>query len=64
MNLTRPDNESKVFFKNVFDTFDEDKYTHKVTIADFNVAHRHTHDTSGYLHINNTNSREYLTRNI
>ena len=39
-------------------------YTHKITLGDFNVALCHTYDTSGYLHVNNPNSRDYLTRNI
>ena len=52
MNSTGPDNESKTFFKEVFDDSDKDKYTHKATVGDFNVALRHTYDTSGYLHIN------------
>ena len=46
MNSTGPDNESKAFFKEVFDDSDKDKYTHKVTVGDFNVALRHTYDTS------------------
>ena len=37
MNSTGPDNESKTFFKKVFDDFNEDKYSHKVTVGDFNV---------------------------
>ena len=42
MNSTGPDNESKAFFKEVFDDSDEDKFTPKVTVGDFNVALRHT----------------------
>ena len=44
MNSTGPDNESKAFFKEVFDDWHEDKYTHKVTVGDFNVALSHTND--------------------
>ena len=43
MNLSGPDNESRIFFQKVFDD---------------------TYDTSGYLHVNNPSSRDYLTRNI
>ena len=62
MNFIGPDNESKAFFKEVFDDSDEDKYTHKLIEGDFNVALSHTNDTLGYLQVNNPNSREYLTR--
>ena len=41
-----------------------DKYTHKITLGDFMVALNHMYDTSGYLHINNPNSRDYLTKKI
>ena len=61
MNLTGPDNESKTFFQTVFDDTNEEEFTHKITVGDFNVALNHDYDTSGYLHINNPNSREYLT---
>ena len=53
MNLSGPENESRVFFQKVFDDTNEDKYTHKITLGDFNIAPSHTYDTSGYLHINN-----------
>ena len=53
-----------LFSKEVFDDSNEDKFTHKVTIGDFNVAINHTNDTLGYLHVNNPNSRDYLTRKI
>ena len=62
MNLTSPDNEGKIFFQKVFEDTNENNYTHKITLGDFNVCH--TYDTSGYLHINNPNSRDYLARNI
>ena len=52
------------FFQKVFDDTNEDKYTHKITLVDFNIALNHTYDTSGYLHINNPNSRDYLTGKI
>ena len=40
----------------------EEKYSHRITIGDYNVALNHDLDTSGYLHINNPNTREYVTR--
>ena len=64
INLSGPRNESRVFFQNLFDDTNEEKYTHKVTLGDFNIAPCHMYDTSGYLHINNPNSRDYLTRKI
>ena len=62
MNNTSPENETNTFFKEVFDYSNEDKLTHKVTVGDLNVALNHTNDTLGYLHVNNPNSRDYLTR--
>ena len=64
MNLSGPENESRVFFQKIFDDTNEEKYTNKITLGDFNIAPNHTYDTSGYLHINNPNSRDYLTRKI
>ena len=64
MNTTGLENESRAFFKEVLDDSEEDKYTHKITLGDFNVALNHMNNTSGYLHINNPNSREYLTRHV
>ena len=56
MNLTGP--------QKVFDDTNENNFTHKISTGDFNVALNHFYDTSGYLHINNPNSRDYLARNI
>ena len=44
MNTTGPKNESRIFFQKVFDTTNEDKYTHKITLGDFNVALNHMYD--------------------
>ena len=33
-------------------------------MGDYNVALNHAIDTLGYIHINNPNSRDYLTRKI
>ena len=63
MNNTGPENESNTFFKEVFDDSNE-KFTHKVTVGDFNVALNYNNDSLGYLHMNNPNSRDYLTRKI
>ena len=46
------------------DDTDEDMYKHKFTIGDYNVELNPDIDTVGYLHINNPNSRELLTRKI
>ena len=64
MNNTGPENESNTFFKKVFDISNEDQFTHKVIVGEYNVALNHTIDTLGYLHVNNPNSRDYLTRQI
>ena len=61
MNNNDPENESTTFFKKVFDDTNKDQFTHKVIFGDYNVALNHTIDTLGYLHINNPNSRDYLT---
>ena len=39
-------------------------YNIKITIGDFNVAPDHKMDTSGYLHVNNPNSRQFLDKMI
>ena len=59
MTNTSPENESDMFFKEVFDDSNEEKFTHKITVGNFNVALNHTNDTLGYLHVNDPNSREY-----
>ena len=64
INLSGRENESRVFFQKVFDDTNENKYTHKITLGDFNIALNHMYNTSGYLHINNPNSRDYPTRKI
>ena len=51
MIKTGPENESKLFNKEVFDDSNEDKLTHKVTVGDFKVALNHTNDTLGYLRL-------------
>ena len=38
MNIMGTENESRVFFQKVFDDTNEDKYTNKITLSDFNVA--------------------------
>ena len=41
---------------------DEMKFDHRLIMGDFNIAMKHELDTSGYLHVNNPNTREFLTR--
>ena len=55
-------NESSHFYNLVLDDTDEDRYDHRLIAGDYNVAIDHNLDTSGYLHINNPNTRELLTR--
>ena len=55
-------NESSLFFNTVLDDTNDDMYDHRLIAGDFNIALDHNLDTSGYLHINNPNSRELLIR--
>ena len=48
MNINDPEHESTAFFKRVFDDTNEDQFTHKVIVGDYNVALNHTADTLGY----------------
>ena len=52
------------FFKTVFDDSLDLDYDVRITVGDYNVAPDHKMDTSGYLHINNPNSRKLLDRII
>ena len=56
------DNKSSRFYDLVLDDKDEEKYDHRLIAGDFTVALDHNLDTNGYLHINNPNTRELLTR--
>ena len=40
----------------------EEKYNHRMITRDYNVALKHDIDTSGYLHVNNPNTREFVMR--
>ena len=50
------------FFKIVMDDTNEEKYDHRLITGDFNVAMKHNIDTLSYLHVNNPNTRDFLTR--
>ena len=52
------------YFKTVFDDTNNDIYDIKLTVGDFNVAPKQEIDTSGYLHVNNQNTRNFLNRMI
>ena len=58
LNTKDPENESTKFFNTIMDDTD----AHKFTVGDFNMAPNHATDTVGYLHINNPNSRELLSK--
>ena len=64
MTNSEKDNYSNTFFKIVFDDSMDLDYNIKITMGDFNVAPNHKMDTSGYLHINNPNSRQFLDKMI
>ena len=64
MNPNDTNNESTAFFQTVFDDLKEDQFTHKIIVGDYNIVLNHAADTLGYLHINNPNSRDHLTRKI
>ena len=53
-------NESTMFFKKGFRDDDDLEYEHIIMNRDFNVAPNHADDTSGYLHVNNLNTRRFL----
>ena len=61
-NPNDDNNDSTKFFKTVLDNTDEERYNHRIIVGEYNVAIRHNEDTSGYLHVNNPNTREFLTR--
>ena len=46
----------------IMDNTGEEKYNHRMITGDYNVALKHDIDTSGYLHVNNPNTREFLTK--
>ena len=54
--------DSTMFFKTVMDDTGDEEYNHRIMAGDYNVALNHEKDTSGYLHVNNPNTREYVTR--
>ena len=61
-NPNDDNNESTKFLKIFMDDTNEEKYDYRLITGDFNVAMKHNLDTLGYLHINNPNSRDFLTR--
>ena len=54
-------NESETFFRAVFDDSQDNNVQHTINVGDYNVAPEHNIDTAGYLHINNSVSRQYIT---
>ena len=61
-NRNDDNNKSTKFFRQMMDDTGEEEYNHRITTGDYNVVLNHNIDTSGYLHVNNPNTREYLTR--
>ena len=61
-NPNDDNNDSSKFYKEVLDDTDEERFDHRLIAGDYNVAIDHKLDTSGYLHVNNPNTRELLTR--
>ena len=58
------ENLSSKLFKSVFNDENEENYDIKAIVGDFNVALDHNMDTAGYLHVNNPNKRNFLTKMI
>ena len=61
-NPNDDNNDSTEFFRKVMDDTGDEKYNHRMIAGDYNVALKHDIDTSGYLHVNNPHTREYVTR--
>ena len=61
-NPNDDNNNSTKFFKQVMDDTGEENHAHRMITGDYNVAPKPDIDTSGYLHVNNPNTREFLTR--
>ena len=61
-NPNDDNNDSTKFLKTVMDDTGDKIYDYRMMTGDFNLAINHEKDTSGYLHINNPNTREYVTR--
>ena len=57
-------NESNKFFKEVIKDNGDMEYEHIIMAGDFKVAPNHAEDTSGYLHVNNPNTRKFLKTQI
>ena len=58
------DNLSNKFFKSVFNDENEESFDIKTIVGVFNVAIDHNMDTAGYLHVNNPNTRDFLSRMV
>ena len=58
------ENLSSKLFKSVFNDENEEEYDIKAVVGDFNVALNHNMDTAGYLHVNNPNTRDFLSKMI
>ena len=56
--------DTKKFFKNIFDDTSYDEYQHILYTGDFNVALNNDIDSSGFLHVNNSLSRQYIKSRI
>ena len=61
-NPNDDNNDSSMFYKEVLDDTDEERFDNRLITGDYNVAMDHKLDTSRYLHGNNPNTRELLTR--
>ena len=64
MTKNEVDNHSNTFFKTVFNDEDDHNFDIKAILGDFNVAPKHDMDNTGYLHINNQNTRNFLDKMI
>ena len=56
-NPNDDNNDSTEFFRTVMDDTGDEEYNHRIMVGDYNVALKHEKDTSGYLHVNNPNTR-------
>ena len=54
------DREAKAFYEIVFQDDDYNNHKHVLYVGDYNVPLDHDLDTSGFLHVNNNDSRKYI----
>ena len=57
-------NKSTSFFRGILNDDNDKDFDHFISVGEFNVAPNHDNGTSGYLPVNNPNTRRMLNRHI